>query len=209
MKQTLVILGICVTIGSCRTENSKDFTIDLPNLETQIELPARPTHDTLLTWKRTSDYRCGDEHYIRVQNSNDEFGLEKEWVHDHQPKNIDQLTITYPYYNDCNEIPIEQQNLKKLIESEINSERGISNDFEVNSSDSVEIDNQKFAFVSYEQPDLKIPERTIRKMIYMTYLNNRLVEFEFASNIPDDSSFFKTTKNRFEKMKINTAANKK
>gem|GEM_PF-4443453 len=205
MKQALLILGFCLTVSGCRTDHSRNFVIDLPNLETQIELPTPTEFDTLLTWKRSSDYTCGDQQYIRVQNSNDAFELEKGWVHVYQPKNINQMTISYPYHDDCHEIPIERQSLIKWIESQIKSEKGISFGFNLNTADSVEIENHKFAYITYEQRDHKIQERTIRKIIYMTFLNNKMVEFEFASNIPDDTTFFKTTKNRFEKMKIKIA----
>lgn len=197
MKSLTYILILLITLTSCSKKEQKKFQIELEHYSCKIEFNRLNDFDTLLVWNWYNDNVMSNRKCYRIQNSKLGIMLENG-MSPKKTKQIDQLTIKTPIKP--NEFPNFTISEWLLKNKEINlSERPNDKIFKF---DSLTVDNKKFGVFGIKT----IEHET--KVIYMTNINNELIEFEFHSNLNSHDSFYMKSLNMMRTIKIIPTENK-
>lgn len=191
MKSLTYILIAIIVFTSCSKKKQKVFTINLPHYSSRIEFDRSNNFDTLMAWNWYNDNMADHRKCYRIQNSKLGIIMEKGML----PKKaeyFDQMTIETPITP--NKFPSCTISKWLIGNKEIYlSERPSDKIFKF---DSLTIDNKKFGVFGIKTMEVET------KVIYMTNINNELIEFEFHTNLHQTDSFYLKSLNMMKTIKI-------
>lgn len=179
-------------------------TLTLINNIGTVTLDLTADFDTLHSWKRNEDYKCGAQQYYRFQSMKYSMAEETQ-PFSHEPDSMLQLTITHYYYSECiDERPkkFEPDSILKnipyfylLMNPKHKKEFKIFEKTNING----------LPFVVHATADSSYYKKTIiQKLSAITFFNTYVLSFDFEKSSPtfNDTAFIRDSYEMLKTIKI-------